>query len=80
MMVSSSPPNSEKTDWEVKLDLVIEKKATPISKESAPSHIADYLLQIDYSERAWQLERGSQWVKGKSADTFSPLGTWLTFV
>jgi len=71
------PPNSEKTDWEVELAVVIGKKASHISEENAPSHIAGYLLHNDYSERAWQLERGGQWVKGKSADTFAPLGPWL---
>ena len=71
------PPNSKKTDWEVELAVVIGKKASHISEENAPSHIAGYLLHNDYSERAWQLERGGQWVKGKSADTFAPLGPWL---
>ena len=48
-----------------------------VSVENAASHIAGYVLHNDYSERAWQLERGGQWVKGKSADTFAPLGPWL---
>jgi 2-keto-4-pentenoate hydratase/2-oxohepta-3-ene-1,7-dioic acid hydratase in catechol pathway len=71
------PRDSEKTDWEVELAVVIGKKASYISEENAPEHIAGYILHNDYSERAWQLERGGQWVKGKSADTFAPLGPWL---
>lgn len=71
------PRDSEKTDWEVELAFVIGKKASYVSEENAPEHIAGYILHNDYSERAWQLERGGQWVKGKSADTFAPLGPWL---
>ena len=71
------PRDSEKTDWEVELAVVIGKKASYVSEENAPEHIAGYILHNDYSERAWQLERGGQWVKGKSADTFAPLGPWL---
>lgn len=71
------PRGSEKTDWEVELAVVIGKKASYVSEDDAAAHIAGYLLHNDYSERAWQLERGGQWVKGKSADTFAPLGPWL---
>lgn len=71
------PRNSTKTDWEVELAVVIGKKASYISEEEANDHIAGYCLHNDYSERAFQLERGGQWVKGKSCDTFAPLGPWL---
>lgn len=71
------PRASEKTDWEVELAVVIGKRASYVSEEHAAEHIAGYILHNDYSERAWQLERGGQWVKGKSADTFAPLGPWL---
>ena len=71
------PTGSEKTDWEVELALVIGKTARSVSESDAMAHVAGYVLHHDYSERAWQLERGGQWVKGKSADTFAPLGPWL---
>lgn len=71
------PRNSKKTDWEVELAVVIGKKASYISEEDANGHIAGYCLHNDYSEREFQLERGGQWVKGKSCDTFAPLGPWL---
>lgn len=71
------PPGSEKTDWEVELAVVIGKKASYISEEEAMEHVAGYCLHNDYSERAYQMERGGQWVKGKSCDTFAPLGPWL---
>lgn len=71
------PPGSEKTDWEVELAVVIGKTARRVSETEAIHHIAGYVLHNDYSEREWQLERGGQWVKGKSADTFAPLGPWL---
>jgi 2,4-diketo-3-deoxy-L-fuconate hydrolase len=71
------PRDSEKTDWEVELGVVIGKTAKYVSYDDALSHVAGYVLHNDYSERAWQLERGGQWVKGKSADTFAPLGPWL---
>lgn len=71
------PRNSKKTDWEVELAVVIGKKASYISEEEANDHIAGYCLHNDYSEREFQLERGGQWVKGKSCDTFAPLGPWL---
>ncbi|WP_228852905.1 fumarylacetoacetate hydrolase family protein [Aegicerativicinus sediminis] len=68
------PLNSKKTDWEVELAVVIEKKASYISKEEAMDYVAGYVLHNDYSERAFQLEGTGQWVKGKSCDTFAPLG------
>jgi 2-keto-4-pentenoate hydratase/2-oxohepta-3-ene-1,7-dioic acid hydratase in catechol pathway len=64
-------------DWEVELAVVIAKKALYVSKEDALSYVAGYALHNDYSERNFQLERGGQWVKGKSADTFAPLGPFL---
>ncbi len=71
------PRGSEKTDWEVELAVVIGKKASYVTKEEAMDHVAGYVLHNDYSERAYQLERGGQWVKGKSCDTFAPLGPYL---
>lgn len=71
------PRNSTKTDWEVELAVVIGKKASYISEAAAPDYIAGYCLHNDYSEREFQLERGGQWVKGKSCDTFAPLGPWM---
>ena len=71
------PKNSKKTDWEVELAVVIGKKASYISEEEALDHIAGYMLHNDVSEREFQLERGGQWVKGKSCDTFAPLGPYL---
>lgn len=71
------PKGSQKTDWEVELGVVIGKKASYVTKEEAMDHVAGYVLHNDYSERAFQLERGGQWVKGKSCDTFAPLGPWL---
>jgi 2-keto-4-pentenoate hydratase/2-oxohepta-3-ene-1,7-dioic acid hydratase in catechol pathway len=71
------PRNSKKTDWEVELAFVIGKKAQYVEEKDSLNHIAGYCLMNDYSEREFQLEREGQWVKGKSADTFSPLGPWL---
>jgi 2,4-didehydro-3-deoxy-L-rhamnonate hydrolase len=71
------PKNSLKTDWEVELAVVIGRKATYVSEHDAMSYVAGYVLHNDYSEREFQLERGGQWVKGKSADTFAPLGPFL---
>ena len=71
------PLNSSKVDWEVELAVVIGKHALYVSKEDALDYVAGYALHNDYSERAFQLERGGQWVKGKSADTFAPLGPFL---
>ncbi len=71
------PKNSVKTDWEVELALVIGKKATYIDEDEAMNYVAGYCLHNDVSEREFQLERGGQWVKGKSCDTFAPLGPCL---
>jgi len=71
------PKNSKKTDWEVELAFVIGKKASYVSKEEAMDYVAGYVLHNDYSEREYQLEREGQWVKGKSCDTFAPLGPFL---
>ncbi|AKD02279.1 ureidoglycolate lyase [Pontibacter korlensis] len=71
------PRNSEKLDWEVELAVVIGKKASYVSEEDALDYVAGYTLHNDYSERAFQLERGGQWVKGKSNDTFAPVGPFL---
>jgi 2-keto-4-pentenoate hydratase/2-oxohepta-3-ene-1,7-dioic acid hydratase in catechol pathway len=71
------PRNSRKVDWEVELAVVIGARAKYVAPEEAPRHIAGYALHNDYSEREFQLERGGQWVKGKSADTFAPLGPFL---
>ncbi len=71
------PKGSEKTDWEVELAIVIGKKASYVSEAEALDYVAGYVLHNDVSERAFQLEHGGQWVKGKSADTFAPLGPWL---
>ncbi len=71
------PKNSVKTDWEVELAVVISKKASYVSEANAMDYVAGYVLHNDYSEREFQLERGGQWVKGKSNDTFAPLGPFL---
>ncbi len=71
------PRNATKVDWEVELAVIIEKKATCVSEAEALGHVAGFALHNDYSERSFQLERGGQWVKGKSADTFAPLGPFL---
>jgi len=71
------PKNSVKTDWEVELAVIIGKKATYVSESDAMNYVAGYVLHNDYSEREFQLEHGGQWVKGKSADTFAPLGPFL---
>lgn len=71
------PKNSVKTDWEVELALVIGKKASYIDEAVAMNYVAGYMLHNDYSEREFQLERAGQWVKGKSCDTFAPLGPYL---
>jgi len=68
------PRGSKKTDWEVELAIVIGKKTNYVKKADAMNYIAGYAVLNDVSERAWQLERGGQWVKGKSADTFAPFG------
>jgi 2,4-didehydro-3-deoxy-L-rhamnonate hydrolase len=71
------PRNATKVDWEVELAVVIGKKATYVPLDKAMDFVAGYALHNDYSERSFQLERGGQWVKGKSADTFAPLGPYL---
>lgn len=71
------PKGSQKSDWEVELAVVIGKKASYINEAEAMEYIAGYCLHNDLSERAFQLERGGQWVKGKSCDTFAPLGPLL---
>jgi 2,4-didehydro-3-deoxy-L-rhamnonate hydrolase len=71
------PKGSTKVDWEVELAVVIGKRALYVSKENALDYVAGYVLHNDYSERNFQLEHGGQWVKGKSADTFAPLGPFL---
>ncbi|MEH6656431.1 fumarylacetoacetate hydrolase family protein [Leeuwenhoekiella marinoflava] len=71
------PKGSTKTDWEVELAVVIGKKASYVSESEALDYVAGYVLHNDVSERAFQLEREGQWVKGKSCDTFAPLGPFL---
>jgi 2,4-diketo-3-deoxy-L-fuconate hydrolase len=71
------PRNGTKLDWEVELAVIIGRKAQYVSPEHASEFIAGYALHNDYSERTFQLERGGQWVKGKSADTFAPIGPFL---
>ena len=71
------PRHSSKTDWEVELAVVIGKTATYVDEADATDHIAGYCLHNDYSEREFQMERAGQWVKGKSCDTFAPLGPLL---
>jgi len=71
------PPGSEKTDWEVELAVVIGSVARQVPVADALGHVAGYCLGLDLSERHWQLERGGQWTKGKSFDSFAPIGPWL---
>ena len=71
------PRGSEKTDWEVELGVVIGKHAKYVSEEDALNYVAGYCVINDLSERAFQLERSGQWIKGKSCDTFGPIGPWL---
>ena len=71
------PRGSQKTDWEVELGVVIGRPAKYVTEADAPSHVAGYCVVNDLSERAFQLEGTGQWVKGKSADTFGPIGPWL---
>jgi 2-keto-4-pentenoate hydratase/2-oxohepta-3-ene-1,7-dioic acid hydratase in catechol pathway len=71
------PEGSETLDWEAELAFVVGVKAQRVSREKALSHIAGYCLANDVSERNWQANRSGQWVKGKSFDTFGPLGPWL---
>lgn len=71
------PKNSEKTDWEVELAIVIGKRASYVSEANAFEHIAGYVLHNDYSERAFQIEKEGQWCKGKGCDTFAPIGPFI---
>ena len=71
------PKNAKKTDWEVELAIVIGKKASYVSEDDALKHMTGYVLHNDYSEREFQLERNGQWVKGKSCDTFAPIGPFI---
>ena len=71
------PRGSEKTDWEVELAIVIGKRASYVSEAEALDHVAGYCICNDISERAYQLERGGQWTKGKGCPTFGPIGPWL---
>ena len=71
------PKGSKKSDWEVELAFVIGKKAQSVTEADALNHVAGYMICNDVSEREWQLEHGSQWSKGKSFDTFAPLGPWF---
>ncbi len=71
------PKGSKKGDWEVELAFVIGKKAQSIAEADALNYVAGYMICNDVSEREWQLEHGSQWSKGKSFDTFAPLGPWF---
>ncbi len=71
------PRTSTKTDWEVELAVVIGKKASYVDEAEAMNYVAGFCLHNDYSEREFQLERNGQWVKGKSCDTFAPLGPYL---
>jgi 2-keto-4-pentenoate hydratase/2-oxohepta-3-ene-1,7-dioic acid hydratase in catechol pathway len=74
------PRNATKTDWEVELGVIIGKAAKYVNEEDALSHVAGFCVINDLSERAFQLEGTGQWVKGKSADTFGPIGPWLVTV
>ena len=71
------PKNSQKSDWEVELGIVIGKEAKYISENESQDHIAGYCVVNDLSERAFQIERSGQWVKGNSCDTFGPIGPYL---
>lgn len=71
------PRGATKTDWEIELAVVIGKEAKYVAVEDALSHVAGYCIANDVSERDFQLRRSGQWVKGKSADTFGPIGPWL---
>lgn len=71
------PKNSKKTDWEVELAVVIGEKASYVEEDEAMDYVAGYAVHNDVSEREFQLERGGQWVKGKSCDTFAPIGPYL---
>ena len=71
------PPNSLKTDWEVELAVIIGQNASYVTQQEAMNYVFGYSLHNDYSERAYQIERGGQWVKGKSCNSFAPLGPFI---
>ena len=71
------PRDARKADWEVKLAVIIGRTARSVDEEDAMNYVAGYTIMNDLSERAYQFERGGQWIKGKSFDTFGPLGPWL---
>src|SRR6266567_236140 len=71
------PKGGSKLDWEVELAVVLGRRAAYVERDEALGYVAGYMLHNDYSERAFQLERGGQWVKGKSCDTFAPLGPFV---
>jgi len=71
------PPGAQKTDWEVELGIVIGTRARHVAEADALQHVAGYVLANDVSERTYQIERGGQWDKGKSYDSFAPIGPWL---
>ena len=71
------PKNSQKTDWEVELAIVIGKRALYVDESEAMNYVAGYVLHNDVSEREFQIERSGQWVKGKSADSFAPIGPFI---
>ena len=71
------PPGSTRTDWEVELGIVIGSEARHVSEGDAMDHVAGYCIVNDVSERSHQIDRGGQWIKGKSADSFAPIGPWL---
>jgi len=71
------PRGSTKTDWEVELGVVISREAKCVNEEKALDHVAGYCVVNDVSEREFQIEKGGQWIKGKSCDTFAPIGPWM---
>lgn len=71
------PQGAEKVDWEIELAVIIGRRAAYVSENEALAYVAGYTIMNDVSERGFQLERGSQWTKGKSCDSFAPLGPWL---
>ncbi|MEE4120777.1 MAG: fumarylacetoacetate hydrolase family protein [Paracoccaceae bacterium] len=71
------PTGADRTDWEVELGVVIGREARYVAEAEAMAHVAGYCVVNDVSDRGWQMDRAGQWTKGKSADTFAPLGPWL---
>lgn len=71
------PEEAKKTDWEVELAFAIGRRAKRVAKTRALDHVAGYMIMNDVSERAWQIERAGQWMKGKSYDSFAPIGPWF---